>query len=43
VADAAAVAHAVLSEEEFAKAEQGQTIEIRIDVERLENVPQDDA
>lgn len=43
VADAAAVAHAVLSEEELAEAEQGQVIEIRIDVERLEAVPQEDA
>ncbi len=43
VADAAAVAHAVLSEEELAEAEQGQVIEIRIDVERLETVPQEDA
>lgn len=43
VADAAAVAHAVLSEEELAEAEQGQVIEIRIDVERLEVVPQEDA
>ncbi len=43
VADAAAVAHAVLSEEEFAEAEQGQIIEIRIDVERLDVVPQQDA
>lgn len=43
VADAVAVAHAVLSEEELAVAEQGQTIEIRIDVEHLEAVPQEDA
>lgn len=43
VADAIAVAHAVLSEEEFAEAEQGQIIEIRIDVERLEDVPEGDA
>lgn len=43
VADAAAIAHAILSEEELAEAEQGQTIEIRIDVERLEAVPQEDA
>lgn len=43
VADAATVAHAVLSEEDFAEAEQGQIIEIRIDVERLEAVPQEDA
>lgn len=43
VADAAAVAHAVLSEEEFAEAGQGQIIEIRIDVERLVNVSEDDA
>ena len=42
VVDAAAVAHAVLSEEELAEAEQGQIIEIRIDVERLEAVPQED-
>ena len=43
VADASAVAHAVLSEGELAEAEQGQIIEIRIDVERLEVVPQKDA
>ena len=43
VADAIAVAHAVLSVEEFAEAEQGQIIEIRIDVERLEDVPEGDA
>lgn len=43
VTDAAAVAHAVLSEEEFASVQQGQVIEIRIDVERLENVSKNDA
>lgn len=43
VAEAADVAHAVLSEEELAEVEQGQIIEIRIDVERLENVPECDA
>lgn len=43
VADAATVAHAVLSEEALAEAEQGQIIEIRMDVERLEVVPEEDA
>lgn len=43
VADASAVAQAVLSEEELAEVKQGQIIEIRIDVERLEIVPEEDA
>lgn len=42
VADASAVAQAVLSEEELADVEQGQIIEIRIDVERPEIVPEED-
>lgn len=43
VADAAAVAHAVLSQEELAEVKQGQIIEIRIDVERLDVVTKEDA
>lgn len=43
VADASAVAQAVLSEEELAEVKQGQIIEIRIDVERLDIVPENDA
>ena len=43
VADVSAVAQAVLSEEELAEVKQGQIIEIRIDVERLEIVPEEDA